>query len=202
MGRVGQRWTTPNLTYSLENRDYRLFEIDPGSGQIKVGEGTTLDFETKSSYVFTVKVKDASNASDTVTVNISVANVEEDPEITAGPTAVDYAENGTGTVSTFTAADPEDDSARPRKPLAWSLEGARRSTDFTISKGGVLTFNHPARLRGRAEHRQRTTCITSTVKVTDSDGRHSYGSHTSSGRHGHQRGGTGHGNPVRGAASG
>ena len=74
-----------NLTYSLENRDYRLFEIDPGSGQITVGAGTTLDFETKSSYVFTVRVKDASNAPDTVTVNITVTNVEEDPEITAGP---------------------------------------------------------------------------------------------------------------------
>ena len=114
-----------NLTYSLENRDYRLFEIDPDSGQIKVGEGTTLDFETKSSYVFTVRVKDASNASDTVTVNISVTNVEEDPEITAGPMTIDYAENRADTVATYTAADPEDDSARPRKPS--DLGSVRRS---------------------------------------------------------------------------
>ena len=131
-----------NLTYSLENRDYRLFEIDPGSGQIKVGEGTTLDFETKSSYVFTVKVKDASNASDTVTVNISVTNVEENPEITAGPTAVDYAENRADTVATYTAADPEDDSARPRKPLTWTLSGGADDEDFTID-GGVLKFKTP-----------------------------------------------------------
>ena len=55
---------------------------------------------------------------------------------------VDYAENGTGTVATYTAADPEDDSARPRKPLAWSLEGADAAL-FTISKGGVLTFKQP-----------------------------------------------------------
>ena len=140
----GQGGTTVDdtqLTYSLENRDYRLFEIDPGSGQIKVGEGTTLDFETKSSYVVTVKVKDASNASDTVTANISVTNVEEDPEITAGPTAVNYAERGTGTVATYTAADPEDDSARPRKPLAWSLAGLDNNY-FTID-GGALKFKTP-----------------------------------------------------------
>ena len=193
----GQGGTTvddANLTYSLENRDYRLFDIEPNSGQITVGEGTTLDFETKSSYVFTVKVKDASNASDTVTVNITVTNVDEDPEITAGPVTVDYAENGTGTVATYTAADPEDDSARPRKPLAWSLEGTDAAL-FTISKGGVLTFNQPPRLRG-PEHRQRTR--------SDGEGHRQRRRHSYAGRdgHGHQRGGTGHGNPVRGAASG
>ena len=130
-----------NLTYSLENRDYRLFEIDPGSGQIKVGEGTTLDFETKSSYVFTVRVKDASNAPDTVTVNITVTNVEEDPEITAGPMTIDYAENRADTVATYTAADPEDDSARPRKPLSWTPSGSN-AADFTID-GGMLKFKTP-----------------------------------------------------------
>ena len=154
-----------NLTYSLENRDYRLFEIDPGSGQIKVGEGTTLDFETKSSYVFTVKVKDASNASDTVTVNITVTNVDEDPEITAGPVTVDYAEHATGTVATYTAADPEDDSARPRKPLAWSLEGADEAL-FAISKGGVLTFNQPPDYEAQNTDNEHAVM----VKVTDSDG--------------------------------
>ena len=130
-----------NLTYSLENRDYRLFEIDPGSGQIKVGEGTTLDFETKSSYVFTVRVKDASNASDTVTVNITVTNVEEGPEITAGPMTIDYAENRADTVATYTAADPEDDSASPRKPLTWTLTGSDQG--LMSIEGGTLTFKVP-----------------------------------------------------------
>ena len=137
-----------NLTYSLENRDYRLFEIDPGSGQIKVGEGTTLDFETKSSYVFTVKVKDASNASDTVTVNITVTNVEEDPEITAGPMTIDYAENRADTVATYTAADPEDDSARPRKPLTWTLSGT--TTMLIHHRRRHAQVQDPARLRDRS----------------------------------------------------
>ena len=103
-----------NLTYSLEGRDAGFFDIDWASGQINVGAGTSLDFEARKSYTVTVRAKDASNDSDSVTVNISVTNVDEDPEITAGPMMVDYAENGTGTVATFTATDPEDDSASPR----------------------------------------------------------------------------------------
>ena len=55
------------------------------TGQIEVGEGTTLDFETRTKYTVIVKVKDAHNLTDTVTVNITVTNMEEDPEITAGP---------------------------------------------------------------------------------------------------------------------
>ena len=121
-----------NLTYSLENRDYRLFEIDPGSGQITVGAGTTLDFETKSSYVFTVRVKDASNAPDTVTVNITVTNVEEGPEITAGPMTIDYAENRADTVATYTAADPEDDSATPAKAPDLDPDRKRRKHSLHV----------------------------------------------------------------------
>ena len=127
-----------NLTYSLEGRDAGFFEIDWGSGQIEVGEGTSLDFEARKSYTVTVRARDASNDSDSVAVKISVTNVEEDPEITSGPMTVDYAEAGIATVATFTATDPEDDSASPRLALAWSVTGAD-ATDFTID-GGMLKF--------------------------------------------------------------
>ena len=130
-----------NLTYSLEGRDAGFFDIGLGTGEIEVGEGTSLDFEARKSYTVTVRAKDASNDSDSVTVKISVTNVDEDPEITSGPMTVDYAENGTATVATFTATDPEDDSASPRLALAWSLAGAD-ATDFTID-GGMLKFETP-----------------------------------------------------------
>ena len=42
------------LTYSLSGTDRSSFTIDSGTGQIKVGQGTTLDHETKSSYAVIV----------------------------------------------------------------------------------------------------------------------------------------------------
>ena len=104
------------MTYSLEGRDAGSFDIDRATGQIKVGKGASLDYETKTRYTVIVRVKDPSNLTDTVTVNITVTDVEEDPEITAGPMTIDYAENRADAVATYTATDPEDDSASPRKP--------------------------------------------------------------------------------------
>ena len=47
-------------------------------------------------------------------------------------TSMDYAENGTDPVATFTATDPDGDA------IVWSLDG-RDKDDFEID-GGVLTF--------------------------------------------------------------
>ena len=132
---------TGALTYSLQGRDARSFDIDPANGQIKVGESADLDFETKTRYSVTVRVVDAQNAPDTVTVNIMVTNVEEPPEITGGPMMVDFAENGTGTAATYTAADDEDDHARPREALSWSVGGT--DDEFFSIDAGVLEFNAP-----------------------------------------------------------
>ena len=130
-----------NLTYSLEGRDAESFGIDDGTGQIEVGEDTTLDFESRTRYTVIVKVKDAHNLTDTVTVNITVTDVEEDPEITAGPMTIDYAENRADAVATYTATDPEDDSASPRKPLNWTLTG--NDEGLMSIEGGTLTFKVP-----------------------------------------------------------
>ena len=129
------------LTYSLGGRDERSFGIDPATGQIEVGNGTTLDFETRTTYTVIVRARDAQNLTDTVTVNITVTDEEEDPEITAGPMTVEYAENRADAVATYTATDPEDDSASPRKPLTWTLTGSD-AADFTID-GGMLKFKTP-----------------------------------------------------------
>ena len=130
------------LTYSLEGRDAESFGIDDGTGQIEVGEDTTLDFESRTRYTVIVKVKDAHNLTDTVTVNITVTDVEEDPEITAGPMTIDYAENRADAVATYTATDPEDDRASPRKPLTWTLSGNGDEGLMSI-EGGTLKFKTP-----------------------------------------------------------
>ena len=50
-----------------------------------------------------------------------------------GPTAVDYAENGTDAVATYTFHGTS-------PPVEWSLSGADGG-EFSIDANGVLTFN-------------------------------------------------------------
>ncbi len=80
------------LTYALDTTtgDHANFEIDTGTGQLKVKDA--LDYETKSSYTVTVQVRDSLSAAgvadtvwdDTIVVNISVGDVNEAPVFTAG----------------------------------------------------------------------------------------------------------------------
>ena len=128
------------LIYTLEGPDAGLFdvgadnpdtEVDEG-GQIKVGDGTKLDYEaSKTSYMVTVKAEDSYGDSSTIDVTIMVTPVDEKPEITGDADAM-YAENGMGPVATYTAVDPE------MTAVKWSLSGADAG-DFDID-GGVLTF--------------------------------------------------------------
>ncbi len=68
------------LTYSLGGDDAMYFTIDTSTGQIMVGEGTMLDYETTMSYMVTVTVNDGSgapNSSASIDVTISVTDVDE-----------------------------------------------------------------------------------------------------------------------------
>ena len=107
---------TEPLIYTLSGGDAGLFrvrqddpatEVDEG-GQIEVAAGTKLDYETKTTYRVTLMAEDSFGASDTIMVTIMVTDVDEKPEMTGGA-AIEYAENGTGRVATYTAEDPEDD---------------------------------------------------------------------------------------------
>ena len=52
------------LTYALSGTDAASFDIDMGTGQIMVGAGTMLDFETTTSYMVVVTATDGSGAND------------------------------------------------------------------------------------------------------------------------------------------
>ena len=81
------------LTYALSGTDAASFDIDMGTGQIMVGAGTMLDFETTTSYMVVVTATDGSGANDTQMVTISVTNVDEQP-VVAGEATADYPEKG------------------------------------------------------------------------------------------------------------
>ena len=84
-------------------------------------------------YNFSVRASDGS-LYDYLEVTVAVEDVNEAPTITTtSKTTFTYRENGTATIYTFKASDPE------RGTIEWSTAGADRD-DFTISDTGALTF--------------------------------------------------------------
>ena len=147
--------TDPNgdtMTYSLGGTDAGSFELDQMTGQISVKTATKLNREAKATYMVTVTATDPGDLSDSVNVTIKLTDVDEGPEIAGDDISRDYRENGTGSVATLRATDPE------RRPVVyWSLladnatgipdiDAGTDSADeehFNISSNGVLSFNFP-----------------------------------------------------------
>ena len=63
------------LTYTLGGADAGSFSIGGTTGQITVGSGTTLDYETRRSYTVVVTATDPSGESARITVTINVTDV-------------------------------------------------------------------------------------------------------------------------------
>ena len=107
------------LTYALSGDDEMYFSID-NMGQITVGAGAMLDYETKMSYMVTVTAtddSDAPNDSASIPVTIDVTNVEELGTLAGMGSVDDYEENGTDAVETYTLDGTMMDTAM------WSLAG-------------------------------------------------------------------------------
>ena len=88
---------------------------------------TKLDREAKATYMVTVTATDPGGLSDSVDVTIKLTDEDEGPEIAGDDVSRDYPENGTGSVATLRATDPE------RRPVVyWSLLATRRYRHWTI----------------------------------------------------------------------
>ena len=74
-----------NVVYSLEGADAALFRIEPDSGQILVGQGAVLDFESdRTSYSVEVVADPSQSSAVRTIVNIEVVDVAEsdtEPEV-------------------------------------------------------------------------------------------------------------------------
>ena len=125
------------INWSLSGDDSGDFLIST-SGVLTFN--TPPDYETPASadhnneYLVTVQASDGANTA-SLDVTITVTD-ENETSVVAGNSLIDYPENGTGPVATYTAADPEDSQ------ITWSLSGDD-SRHFSISSAGVLTFNIP-----------------------------------------------------------
>ena len=117
------------LTYTLGGRDATFFAVD-ASGQLSVGDGTVLDYETKREYRVTVTVTDPANATDRITVTIAVSDVNEVPTFPAATATRSITEDtavGQALGPPITATDDD------RDPLTYSLDTASESL-FTIDE--------------------------------------------------------------------
>ena len=119
------------LTYSIATSDQ--FEIASATGQLRTK--AELDREDRDQHFVSVTATDPGGLTDTVSVTVTVENVNETP-VVSGPGSLEF-EEGTGagaTLFTYTYTDPD------RKGIDLVLSGTD-SEDFTISSSGVLTFN-------------------------------------------------------------
>ncbi len=139
------------LVYSLSGVDSVLFDVGASTGQIAIGAGTTLDYETPADtgrdnvYDVVVEVsdgKDATGKADasvdgTIAVTITVTGVNEVPEFRSAAIAIGIDENTPSAANVgepVQASDPESDV------LTYTLTGAD-SALFTInsSTGQIST---------------------------------------------------------------
>ena len=119
------------LTYTIPASDE--FEIVESTGQLRTK--AELDREGQDQHFVTVTATDPGGLTDTVTVTITVEDVDETP-VVSGPGSLEL-EEGTSagtTLATYTSTDPD------RKGIDLVLSGTD-SEDFTLSSSGVLTFN-------------------------------------------------------------
>ena len=128
------------LTYTMSSSD--AFEIVDSTGQIRTRAG--LDHESAPTQTVTVTATDPGDDTDSVNITITVEDVDETPVVT-GPTAPEFAENGSGAVATYSATDPDEDG------IQWVLAGAD-SDEFTLS-GGTLQFNEVPDFEEKSSYR-------------------------------------------------
>ncbi len=124
-----------DLGYTLSGEDASYFVVNDSTGQVTVGAEALPDSETKASYTVIITATDEAGATASITVTIS-ATVPNAPPVITGSAAVSYAENGTASVATYTATDPEEDE------ITWSVAGTDAAR-FGISESGELSFNLP-----------------------------------------------------------
>ena len=121
------------LTYTIEDQTGGPYAVD-NSGQITVGAGANLDYESSTARQQEVKltVTDSGGLSDTIEVQIEITDVNEPPEV-SGNDDLEWRENRTGNIARYSATDPERDS------ITWSAGGTDGSF-FEMDSRGYLTF--------------------------------------------------------------
>ena len=158
------------LSYSLSGTGAASFSIDSTSGQISTS--ASLDYETTDSYAVTVNVSDGQGGISSISVTISVSDVNDAPVFTTGSsTTRDIAENtaantNIGTVVSATDADGD--------TLTYTLGGIDAASFSLVSTSGQLQTQAALDYENKASYSviitafdgSLTDSITVTINVT------------------------------------
>ena len=153
-----------SLTYALTGADAEAFTIVASTGQIRTKDN--LDFETKSTYSFTVEVHDrldgtgaaSTSVDDTQAVTITVENEEEPGMVTLA--------TDTGTIQArveVTATLEDDDGVTGTVAWQWARSPNGR-TDWVNIAGATLAAYTPTLEEDRGSY------IRATASYTDGEG--------------------------------
>ncbi len=133
------------LTYRLGGTDATMFRIRASTGQIQTA--VPMDHESDSSYTVTVKAVDPSSASSTITVNISVTDVDEPP--VAVDDAATTTEDGSAVTINVLANDSDPEGLQltlisVTQPANGSAAVVGTSVEYTPSAGyfGAESFTY------------------------------------------------------------
>ena len=179
------------LAYSLSGADALAFAIDTKSGQLKTN--AALDYETRNAYSVAITVSDGKRT-DTISVTISVTDVDEKPETddpvtTKDPTPINNApvftdgESTTRSIAENTGAGVDIGSAvsatdADNDTLTYSLSGTDASAFSIDSSSGQLRTNAPLDYETKTSYSVTITVsdgnggsdsISVTINVTDVD---------------------------------
>ncbi len=129
------------LTYSLSGIDASSFVLDGSTGQITVGSGTLLDYESgPTRYTVAVSVHDGRGAygdddstiDDLIEVSIDVSNVDE-----AGTVSVSLEKPEVGTALTVSLSDPDGSLS----DISWQWARSSDRTDWQ-DMAGASSFTY------------------------------------------------------------
>ena len=124
-----------SLTYHLMGADAAKFKLSATRVLSFRDDPDYEDPEDRNKdnvYEVTVRASDGTLHDDRM-VAVTVTNQGDAPVI-SGPKTVNFVENGTGTVATFEADDPDGDA------ITWRALGGVDAADFSLSDKGELTF--------------------------------------------------------------
>ena len=168
-GEIGDPVTATDLNgdaliYNLSGTDAAAFTVN-GTGQLSLATGTTLDYETKRSYSFSVIATERDGAdrfAASRAVSLTITDINEAPEFETSTTyALNVAENSSGNIGDpVTATDPENDL------FAYNLSGTDAAA-FDISAMGQLSLAAGTTLDHEAKRNYSFSVIATEQEGTD-----------------------------------
>ena len=128
-----------NITFSLDGDDAALFNINASNGEIVIRDGSTFDYETKSSYSFEVVASDGI-LEDRVSVTVNITDVNEKPIFEDASYEFTVAENAGQTIlGSVVGSDPDADAE-----ITYSLDGEESELFVINPNSGEITTNENA----------------------------------------------------------